>query len=224
MKLVSSFCLAVGLTLLTGISNAALVFTFENEGVQTSTVGNITTEDFEGSLNNIGTLTGGSILSADMYGGAGGVGKYLFAYNSDPATLVLNTDANYLGLWWSAGDAANNLAFYDASNNLLGEYSSTALSGLASGYYGNPTPNFLGQNSGEAYAYLNFTVTGGTAAIHRVVFGGSNFEIDNVSVTADKITPPGNSTDVPDASCTLLMMGSAILSLGAVRAGLKKKA
>ncbi len=219
-----SLLCAASLAFIPSISKAALIFTFENAGVQTSSVSNITTEDFEGSFNNIGTLTGGSINSADLFGGAGGTGHYLFAYRNDPATLVLTTDANYLGLWWSAGDAANDLSFYDANDNLLGEYSSSALSGLSNGYYGNPNANFLGQNSSEAYAYLNFTVTGGTAPIHKVVFGGSNFEIDNISVTADRVTPPGNPVNVPDTGSTLALMAGSLVGLGALRAGLKKKA
>ena len=97
--------------------------------VQSSSVGGITTETFNGlpvgfygtSVSTaIGTYEGTSadpfeIISADQYGGAGGSGNY-FAVGSetgspgvDAVTLDLSSENNYFGFWWSAGDVNNSI-------------------------------------------------------------------------------------------------------------------
>lgn len=107
----------------------SIVAYVEAPSVQTSSVGNITTENFNSIaagiyttnyVSAIGTYVGTSsnkyaIVAADQFGGAGGTGNY-FAIGAQsgsatPVTLNLNAEANYFGFWWSAGDANNAITF-----------------------------------------------------------------------------------------------------------------
>jgi len=202
----------------------ALVFTIEAPGVTQSTVPGVTTEDFDdnNANNSIGTYSGGTLMVADVWGGAGGAGRYLFANTSNASTLTFSTPQAYFGMWWSAGDAGNTLHFYDGNNVLLDSYViGDIIPYLNNQYYGNPGGAFQGGNPGEPYAYLNFTATG-TDTISRVVFGGSNFESDNHSVTTERITPPG--TRLPDSGSTLVLTGTALLGTALLRRFLGRKA
>lgn len=204
-------------------AQAALVFTIEAPGVQQSSVPGVTTENFDdGNLTSaIGTYTGGSVFGADVYGGAGGTGSYLFATSGNPSTLTFSTPQSYFGVWWSAGDAGNSLKVYNQNDVLIGDYVvGSIIPLLSAAYYGNPNG---GGNAGEPYAYLNFTANG-TDFISKVVFGGSNFESDNHSVTEERITPPGKppGASVPDSGSTLAMAGFVFLGLGGIRRLLRK--
>jgi hypothetical protein len=225
-----------------GISSARaqLVFTYENPGVQATTVSGVITETFDslplgsfsGSiLGGAGSLSpGGAVVSGTASGGAyGGAGTgtpgsvtdfYAIggqSGNAGPVTLTFTTPQRYFGMWWPAGDAQNRLSLYDPANNLLGNYSvASILSGLPSTYLGNPNN---GLDTGEKFAYLDFTTIGSTT-IGKVVFGnngstGTGFEMDNFSITDQQITPPGNS--VPDGGATALLLGAALSGLGLIR-------
>ncbi len=151
----------------------------------------------------IGTYDQISVRTADSYGGAidpssnGGSSNYLTV---DPnsslggliqTTLTFEEDQKYFGMWWSAGDTKNRLAFYDGDNNMVGDFDSSLLTETIQQmpvatqdlYKGNPltSPN---QNTGEYYAYVNFFTTG-TSTIRKVVFSNvvsTGFESDNHSV------------------------------------------
>lgn len=199
-------------------AQAALVFTIEAPGVQQSSVPGVTTENFDdGDLTSaIGTYSGGSVNGANVFGGAGGTGSFLFATSGNPSTLTFSTPQSYFGVWWSAGDAGNSLKVYNQNDVLIGDYVVGSIIPLLSqAYYGNPNG---GGNEAEPYAYLNFTATE-TDFISKVVFGGSNFESDNHSVTTERITPPGTPPggSVPDSGSTLAMAGLVLLGLGGAR-------
>lgn len=144
--------------------------------------------------------------------------------------LQLEGKQNYFGMYWSAGDAANQLTFY-LGQTIVAAYSTrdvvAFVSGLA-GYYGNPNN---GANRGEPYAYLNFYATEGDV-FDRIVFTnagtGSGFEMDNHSVLlrdeagedgdgglSGTVVPqsPTSTTPVPEpASWTLATL--AIVGVG----------
>ena len=102
-----SFAVCAALSLLaTGVvpsAHAGVVMTVDAAGAQTSTVAGVTTETFNsfgtGQYSNlqtaVGTLsTSGSlaIVAADIYGGAGGTGKYFaLGAQSGSANLVALT-------------------------------------------------------------------------------------------------------------------------------------
>ena len=135
--------------------------------------------------------------AANQYGGANGTSPYpeLFGNTSpgDAYVIRLSTSANipgvnYFGIWISALDASNNLQFY-SGGKLLYSFGVTDLqSALGScstsnAYCGNPTTPFKGQNSGEAYAYVNFFDTVGyfdTVVLYNTTSSG--FESSNHAV------------------------------------------
>jgi hypothetical protein len=106
-------------------------------------------------------------------------------------------------MWWSAGDAANVLEFYSGSSQVASFTVGSVLSVLSSAYNSNPNG---GGNSGEKYAYLNFTGQGGTT-FDKIVFKNptnSGFESDNHSVYDKEISVPG--TVVPEPSTYVMGM------------------
>ena len=220
-------------------ASAGLVFTFENAGVQGTTVSGTTTETFDslslgalsGSiLGGAGSLSsGGAVISPTSAGGAfGGAGTGTPASitqfysvgsqsgNAGPVNLTFSTPEHYFGMYWMAGDRFNTLSFYNGAT-LLGSYTvASILSSLPSGYFGNPNN---GLDPSEPFAYLDFTTTGADA-ISKVVFDNSGslasgFEMDNFSVTTQQITPPGNP--VPDSGSSILLLGAALSCLGLIR-------
>src|ERR1700694_3995623 len=81
-------------------------------------------------------------LPADIYGGAGGTGKYLAiggARRNMTMNLSLNGPQAYFGMWWSAADPFNILKFYSQGNLLAVFNPTTALGALTNPlYFGNP--------------------------------------------------------------------------------------
>jgi hypothetical protein len=198
-------------------SQAQLVFTVENAGVQATTVAGVTTENFNSQAlgafsgsSAVGTFTsGGAIVAADEFGGANGSDYYAVGAQSGQleSTLTLNGAQDYFGLWWSAGDAGNELVFLDGST-VIGDYHvGDIISKLNSSYDGNPNN---GEDGGEPFAYLDFT-----SVEFKNASTGSGFELDNISVLDQVITPPGNS--IPDGGSSILLTGMAASALMALR-------
>jgi hypothetical protein len=208
---------------------AQIVFTVEGPGVQATSVAGAITENFDSFSTGhlpasqstpIGTFSGnttaGAIVAANEFGGAGGVGKYYAVggqSGSTTATLTFSSPQDYFGMWWSAGDAENVLKFY-SGGTLLKTYNVAAISAdLPGSYFGNPTANFLHEDSGEPFVYLNFTGVSGQT-FTSVEFDNTlstGFEMDDLSIFGQPITPPGNT--IPDATNTgllLLMMVAAL--------------
>jgi hypothetical protein len=227
MKSIQSWtlpCCLVGGLLAAQSLHAQIVFTAENAGVQSTTVAGATTENFNelspGALpgagdtyvSSIGTFSGGVVVKANLYGGAGGTGNY-YAVGSESgttsATLTFNSAQDYFGLWWSAGDSENVLKFYDGST-LVGSFNvASIIPYLTSAYYGNPNSDFLHQDPNEPFDYLDFTAIGGDK-ITSVVFDnglGTGFEMDNLSISDSVTKPPGNNIfGIPDAANTALLV------------------
>ncbi len=141
--------------------------------------------------------TNWSKSAANQYGGANGTLPYpeLFGNTSpgDAYVIRLSTSAsipgvNYFGIWISALDASNNLQFY-SNGKLLYSFGVTDLQSAlgtcstSNAYCGNPTTPFKGQNSSEAYAYVNFFDTVGyfdTVVLYNTTSSG--FESSNHAV------------------------------------------
>jgi hypothetical protein len=164
----------------------------------------------------IGTYDQIFVRTADSYGGAvdpssnGGRSNYLTVNPSlgglSQTTLTFEEDQKYFGMWWSAGDNKNRLAFYDGDNNMVGNFDSNLLTKTIQQmpvatqdlYKGNPltSPN---QNTGEYYAYVNFFTTG-TSSIRKVVFSNATstgFESDNHSVATSYNSIRGTAVPEP---------------------------
>lgn len=231
-----SFRYAVGALLAAAATGAqaGIVFSFEAAGVQQTTVSGAVTETFEnvgvGAITGAGytsttiggTYLGGQVINVNQFGGAGGTGHYdvVGLNTSNPAllsqTLTFTAAKTYFGMWWSAGDAANVLEFYNGSTLIDSFTVGSVLSLLGSAYNGNPNPP-SGRNTGEKYAYLNFTGTSGTTfdKIKFINNSNSGFESDNHSVYDQEITPPG--TVVPEPSTYLMGALMVVPVLGGLR-------
>jgi hypothetical protein len=176
-----------------------------------------------------GTYSGGGlqILPADQYGGAGGAGKYIVTFTGASYTLTLVNDpsknpdgVNYFGYWLSALDAGNQVVF-KKSGVQVGALTPADVLAQVSGqpaYFGNPNPAFLGQNSGQPYAFINFYDTSGTfdeVDFTQNMIGG--YESDNHTVGFfTKIG--GVPSPVPEPSTWVMMgLGFAGLSFAAYR-------
>jgi hypothetical protein len=148
----------------------------------------------------VGTFDELNVIPANAYGGAPskemptgtayaveGIGKVT------QTTLKLNEASSYFGLYWSAGDSANDLKFY--SNGVLVADFTTAnlMNMLPKSYYGNPITegNNAGANKGEPYGFINF-IGGADTSWDTIVFGntqGSGFEADNYTVRSEGWNP-----------------------------------
>lgn len=190
----------------------------------------ISTGDAAGLIS--GTYSGGLIISsADQYGGAGGTGYYpeLFA-SGNGYTLTLTTSGglpgvNYFGLWFSALDAGNDLKFYE-NGTLLLDFTPTLFQSLvgacpnsSNAFCGNPNANFLNQDSGEQFAFLNFYDE--TGYFNEVVFtesGDGGFESDNHTVGyMNPPTPTGTliqGSPIPEPGSFLLMLPGVMAFIG----------
>lgn len=138
--------------------------------------------DFVGSSITGSTTSGWvNIGAANVYGGAGGTGQF-GTIQGDPATIQLSQSVNYFGLWGSALDGNNSVALYN-DNTLLGSYALQSLlqaqPNYSNAYYGNP---FGGGNSGELYAFFNFTSDTAFNRVQLIQNGGGGFEFDNLTV------------------------------------------
>jgi len=201
-------------------ANGVLITYAEDPGVQNSTLSNTSFISFDnlstGKSSNVvwtdgattvGTYDNAYIIPADKYGGSGGTGKYIVQSTSignpnqvPTTTLTLNTPSSYFGLWWSAGDSTNRLAFYNGGVLVADFTTATLLSVLPNDYKGNPTAPFLDQNSGEKYAFFNVFGDAGTTW-DSIVFtnnGSSGFESDNHTTRVEAWgTLPGETGEAP---------------------------
>jgi hypothetical protein len=209
----------------------------EAPGFQASSLSGVTTADFNSlSTGNysaplttpIGIYQASPsdqfrIAAADSFGGAGGTGNY-FAVGAEsgftgPLVLDLDSDANYFGFWWSAGDPNNSISFFE-DGVLYATFSTADLVGLlpnspsgivtaingstynTQNYYGNP--NNLAQDTNEAFAYVDVIANGLT--FNQISFSnanlGSGFESDNHSVAIGITDPPTGDVIVESVPLT----------------------
>lgn len=210
-------------------SNYNMVMTLAEAPTQTnSSLANTTVETFNeytpGYYTNqttvIGTYSSLSILAANQYGGAAGPGfatgspynvasasSSLSGIHTVPTyTLTFNNPIAYFGIWWSAGDPANYLTFYNGNTQVAAFSTQTLVNKLVNkSYFGNPTPGHLGQDGNERFAFINFFGVDNTV-FTSVVFsnpGGSGFENDNNTIrtsaygTDPQDDPSGKLPGVP---------------------------
>ena len=142
-----------------------------------------------------GTYSSGLVVSpADQYGGAGGTGNYANAVGGTSGySISLATNGvpgvNYFGYWLSALDGGNQAVFYRGGVE-VGSYTPPDLVAAvgacngANAYCGNPNAPFLGNDSGEPFAFVNFVDTSGYFDEVRIFESPSvgNYELDNHTV------------------------------------------
>jgi hypothetical protein len=195
---------------LAGTANAAVVVTVEAAGVQNTTVSLQTSavETFDsfstgyqgtvatfGSGALQGTYTNTTISNANVFGGAGGVGKY----NTVSSTSVLDVTGgatNYFGLWATALDGGNTVSFFKDGAS-VGSVDLTSYL-LSSDYRGNPTAAHLGDDQYENFAFFNFFVAGGYDEVKLIENGGGGFENDNQTI--------GVFTPAPEPASWMMMI------------------
>ena len=176
-----------------------IVTTAEGVGAFNTTLQNVNIETFDNlptgvnnnvAWGNVGTFDALNIKSADQYGGAPtkaqpngsqyaveGIGVI------NTTTLKLNSASSYFGLYWSAGDAANDLKFYNGSTLVADFNTQNLVDKLPKSYFGNPitSGSNAGKDSGEPFGFINF-IGDATTSWDKIVFSnnaGSGFEADN---------------------------------------------
>lgn len=197
-------------------ANGVLLTYAEDPGAQKTTVKNTSFISFDnlsaGANSNVvwagvGTYDNAYILDANKYGGAEGTGTYIVQSTSlgganavATTTLTLNTPSSYFGLWWSAGDATNRLAFYNGTDLVADFTTATLLSMLPDSYKDNPNDLYHGLVLDEKFAFFNVYGDIGTTW-DSIVFtnnGSSGFESDNHTTRVEAWgTGPGEDGPAP---------------------------
>ena len=214
----------VGLSLFaTRSSHAGLIETIEEAGRQTSSAKNVATIDFNDAptgYHSIETFKSGSlsvtyngdqyINPANQYGGAfdpsTGKDSNYFAVKSGDVTLNLSGPQAYFGFWFSAADKFNQVAFYNGDKE-IGALTGTGdlLASLSKSYDGNPTEQFLGNDSGEKFAFINFYAQTQEDEFNKIVLTntpGSDtiFESDNHTFSDTLQAPTSGGTPLDNNS------------------------
>ena len=179
------------------VASDMIITAAEGAGNFNTTLQNVSVQTFDsiplGKNNNVswdgvGSFDHLNVINADQYGGAGG-SKYAVEGLSGPnavktTTLSLNAPSSYFGLWWSAGDAANQLSFYKAGSLVANFTTANLINLLPSSYNGNPNSGYVhNQDAGEKFGFINFIGDANTSW-DSIVFSnsaGSGFEADNYS-------------------------------------------
>ncbi len=187
---------ALALAFAGALQAGTIVTIAENPNAYNSTLLNTSVYTFD-SLNpghhrkvgweGVGTFDQLYVLNANQYGGAPtdafpkgspysvqGVGSPV-----KQTVLTLDKPSSYFGIYWSAGDMANKMSFFDGGK-LVAEFTTANLMNmLPRDYYGNPLNRRL--NPGEPYGFINFYADSSTKW-DRIIFsnaGSSGFESDN---------------------------------------------
>ena len=241
MKIMFAALLGAAALLATAAS-ATVTVSIEAAGVQQTTQsvvdGQVATFDgvsgwvgsgniFSGPISGTIQENGGFLVGdANLYGGAGGTGKFATVQTS--TTIKLSSGVTYAGLWASSidGDFAHSLGntvdLY-SGNSLLGSFSLKSLLSGTSSYYGNPNANFQGWNGGEPYAFYNFNSTVAFDRIDLVENGGGGFELDNLTIGNPLVADAGRDAGaVPEpASWAMMLLGFG--ATGAIVRGTRRR-
>ncbi len=189
-------------------ADAGVIVSYEAAGVQASTMSGVITETFDelkpGSFSSIKTLGGTlsglpsfEVVKADEFGGAGGTGNY-FAVGAQSGTTAaalsfqLTNPQTYFGFWFSAIDSRNSVELLSAGNVVETLSAATVDSSLSSAYNGNPNS---GADSGEKFAFVNFTATGDTTFDQIRFMNASTatgFEADNFTIKGTSVPEPSS--------------------------------
>lgn len=164
---------------------AGVHVTIEAPGVQNSTAGfdYVGVETFDSrpiSLGNSFSTDFGTdgviqahyssvqVNAADVFGGAGGTGRYAVAFGDTPYEVTFSQTGEqgltYFGYWLSALDAGNKVDFFDGDTLVFTYTPDDVLAAVSNkpGYYGNPNAPFAGLNPLQPYVFVNLYFTGGT--------------------------------------------------------------
>jgi len=146
--------------------------------------------------SGVGTYDQVCVMPTNEYGGADNSDFCVQSANEGSpnnvtkTTLTLNSNSQYFGMWWSAGDANNYLTFYNGDTIVAAFSTATLLDqlkansgGNSSPYLGNPnTGTNHGKDSGEMFAYINFFASDADTSWNKIVLydpNSSGFESDN---------------------------------------------
>lgn len=212
-----------------GVQHTTAGFTtvgVENFDTRTNLTGFVTDFGTNGAVT--ATYSPALIYGADIYGGAGGTGQYIAAFGGYSYSLKLTADPtvfpdgiNYFGYWLSALDTGNQVAFYRGGVQVGALTPSDVLTEIGGNpaYFGNPNAKFLGANSEQPYAFINFYDTDGSFDEIRFsenpAIGG--YESDNHTVGF--YTSIGGVGGTPEPATWALM----ITGFGLVGTGLRRR-
>jgi hypothetical protein len=179
---------------------ASIVVTYSGPNANTSSLTGAKTFTFNNlptglntnvSWSGVGTFNKLDIVNPNLYGGATDATatngtRYSIQGLSDltsSTTLTLSQNNAYFGIWLSAADASNVIAFYE-NGTLVGQFTTAdMLTDLGPGYDGNPRNRT--QNPTQPYVFLNFYGDSTTKWNTIVISGTStsaNLEADNYTV------------------------------------------
>jgi hypothetical protein len=184
-------------------------------GARVQTFDNLTGLSTNVVWEGVGTFDKLNVINANQYGGApsetlpNGTPYAVTGLGSvKTTTLTLNEASSYFGMYWSAGDALNDLKFYSNGELVANFTTSNLMNLLPTAYYGNPIESgpFANKNVGEPYAFINFLGDANTSW-DTIVFsnnGSSGFEGDNYTSRVEGWNPAadGEITGKPVISLT----------------------
>ncbi|MFM1957581.1 MAG: hypothetical protein RLZ41_980 [Actinomycetota bacterium] len=210
---------------------------FRNSGSVVTNTSSPSVCDLTDWVSNTNIYSGASTDSATpTYGGSGTHAMAVPYYspsslaNERSITFELNTNAKYVGFWWSGGNAGNIVRFFDAQDNLVAEIDSADISTLLSGagtvpdlanntynksrYYGNPvyytsltaqpTSGISTNANAVIFTYLNLFVQG-SIEVAKVQFAGPGFEFDNLALSTVEQSPETSMVKVLEKESSQLV-------------------
>ena len=212
----SSACLAL-LGVLAWIASATpartetykvVITTSEGVGAFNSTLSGtnvMTFDDMQGiytdyAWQGVGVFDRLNVIRPNVYGGApseaspSGTNYAVEGLGSVRQTILyLDQASSYFGLYWSAGDAANNLQFYSNEQLVANFTTNNLMNLLPRSYFGNPvtTGPYAGGNTREPYGFINFFGDENTSW-DTIVFTNtstSGFEADNYTTRTEGWKP-----------------------------------